>query len=88
MFQEKADAAAVDTVVIAEDVSGLVAKGCRISKLLNHPFHGRVIGFGEMNDRAATMIKDEKNIQCGEMDCRDGEEIDSPGDIEMVPQER
>ena len=43
---------------------------------------------GEMNDLAATMIKDEKNIQCRETDCRDGEEIDSPGHIEMVPQER
>ncbi|MFC2172667.1 hypothetical protein ACFLU6_08555 [Acidobacteriota bacterium] len=32
-----------------------------------------------MNELAATMIKDEKNIQCGEMDCRDDEEIEKTG---------
>ena len=39
---------------------------------------------GELNDPLSVNI-DEKNIQCRETDCRDGEEIDSPGDIEMVP---
>ena len=76
--QKRSYAVAVDAVIVPEKILGLQAKGHRFTQLLDDPIHIRMSCHREVYDLTSTVIKHKENIQRGEVDGRDGEEIDGP----------
>ena len=79
---------AIDAVVVEEEKSRLLAVGHGFPQLLNHPTHGRVGCDRKVNDLPATVGQDQEHVQRGEPNRVDGEEVDGPGDVQVIPQER
>ncbi len=76
--QKRSYSVAVDAVIVPEKILGLQAKGHRFTQLLDDPLHVRMSCHREVHDLTSTVIKHKENIQRGEVDGRDGEEIDGP----------
>ena len=76
--QKRSYAVAVDAVIVPEKILGLQAKGHRFTQLLDDPIHVRMSCDREVHDLTSAVIKHKENIQRGEVDGRDGEEIDGP----------
>ena len=68
----------IDAVIVPEEIRGLSAKGHRFTELLDDPIHVRMSCDREVHDLTSAVIKHKENIQRGEVDGRDREEIDGP----------
>jgi hypothetical protein len=76
--QKRSYAVAVDAVIVPEEILGLQAKGHRFTQLLDDPIHVRMPCDRKAYDFTSTVIENKENIQRGEVDSRDREEIDGP----------
>ncbi len=76
--QKRSYSVAVDAVIVPEEILGLQAKGHRFTQLLDDPIHVRMSCHREVHDLTSTVIKHKENIQGGEVEGRDREEIDGP----------
>ena len=76
--QKRSYAVAVDAVIVPEEILGLQAEGHCLTQLLDDPIHVRMSCDREVYDLTSAVIKHKENIQRGEVDGRDGEEIDGP----------
>ena len=84
--QKGSYAVAIDGVIVPEEILGLEAKGHGFTQLLDHPIHVRMSCHGKVYHLPSAVIEDEEDIQGGEGERRDREEIDGPGDVHMVAQ--
>ena len=87
-IEERPDSVAVLAVVVAEQVPGLLSERHRLTKLLDDPFHGRATRNSEVDDLRAAIVENHKDIQDVESQRGDGEEVNGPGHVQMVAQER
>jgi len=86
--EELPHATAIDAVVVEEEKSRLLAVRHGLPQLLNHPSHGRVGCDRKMNDLLATVMENQEHVESRESNRDHGEEIDRPGDVQVIPQER
>lgn len=56
-------AAAIDFVVVSDDISGLKSKPGRLTELMNHPEHGRMLGNTKSDDLSPLVVHYNKDIQ-------------------------
>ena len=77
-LQERCDPVPVDPIVVAEEVFGLLSEWHGVPKLLDHPLHARVLCGSQMDDSPTTVLEDQERVDRGEVDRRDGEEVDCP----------
>ena len=87
-IQKRSDSVPVDTVIVSEQILGLEAKGHRFTQLLDHPIHIRVSCDREAYNLTPTVIKHKEDIESGEVESRNGEEIDGPRYVHVITQER
>ena len=77
----------IDSIIIAEEIARLQTKGHRFSQLLDHPVHGWAVGCSEVNDFSPAVIENEEDVKDMEVKGCHSEEINCPGDDEMISQE-
>jgi len=82
--QKGSYAVAVEGVIVPEEILGLQAKGHRFMELLEDPIHIWMSGHGEVYDLTSIVIEDKEDIQRGEVERRDREEIDGPGYVHVI----
>ena len=76
--QEHSYAVAVEAFIAPEEILGLQAKGHRFTQLLNHAIHVRMSCHGKVYDLTSAVVEDKEDIQRGEVERCDREEIDRP----------
>jgi hypothetical protein len=61
--EKSAHLVSVDSVIVTEQIAGLLTKRHRFPQLLDHPGHRRMRRHSKMHNLATGMIQDHKNVQ-------------------------
>src|SRR5262249_19502644 len=77
----------VDSVVVSEQIAGLLTKRHRFPQLLDKPGHRRMRRHSKMHDMATGMIQDYKDVQDLKAQSRHREEVYGPVYFEEISQE-
>src|SRR6516165_7881321 len=77
----------VDSIVVTEQIAGLLTKRHRFPQLLDHPGHRGMRRHSKMHDLATGMIQDHKDVQDLKANRRHCEEVHGPGHFEVISQE-
>src|SRR6516162_6911443 len=77
----------VQSVVVTEQIAGLLTKRHGFPQLLDHPSHRRMRRHSKMHDLATRMIQDHKNVQDLKANSRHREDGHGPGHFEVISQE-
>src|SRR5208283_1941987 len=77
----------VDSVVVTEQIGGLLTKRHRFPQLLGHPGRRRMCRHSKVHDLATGMIQNHKDVEDLKAKSRNCEEVDCPGHFEVISQE-
>ncbi len=76
--QESRHSLSVMLVVVPEEAPSLLSEGRRFPELLHDPLHVRCTGDSEVPDPSATVVEDEKDVECLEVGRGGRSEVQAP----------
>ena len=82
--EKAAHLVSVDSVVVTEQIAGLLTKRHRFPQLLDHPVHRGMRRHSKMHDLTTGMIQESKNVQNLKANSRHREEVHGPGHFEVI----
>jgi len=79
---------AIDPVIVTKEIARVLTLWCGLAQLLNNPSQRWALRNRKMNHPPPAVLENDKDVVKRKVDSDHGEEVNGPGNIQMVAEKR